>query len=583
VASVPSPASIHLHSFQQPERNNAPDAPTGDVQRPFSVLLDAGTSSPEPGAAAGNTASKAADTNPASADKQTQPSDRTKDQSAGAANQAKAANSTGSDPKPTGQATADTTGGTRRPSRAKSDAATGSTDATGALLTLSAAAQVTAASGAQTAIVAGAPVSAAVGSPPAQASNGSESAAAISAASAPTAPAQPSAPIDAAFAAAASVSPASSPQAAAPAPSPVAPTNSDRTVVPGDTQSPSRNASGVATLAPPQLLLQQPPQTQSPGGAPIAPKPQSATVNPSAPQSGPAGQIDAAAVSVATAAAQTPLVAKEVTRPGNGPGGAATQKSADNNSSNAPDETVAINAGPTDAPARDAPPPADGTPAAPSEASISLSAAAISVEPRQNAAARIRDAEQITPDTTSAPSGADASAAATSAGTVAAALSAPTSPAAVSANAAPAVAASAAVPLGGLAVEIAARALAGKNRFDISLDPPELGRINVRLEVDRNGAVTSHVVADRADTLNLLRRDAPDLQRALQDAGLKTSDNALQFSLRDQGFAGRDQQSRDGAATAPLVIPDAAPARAEASAVSYGRSLAGSSGIDIRV
>ncbi|MGP0090868.1 MAG: flagellar hook-length control protein FliK [Xanthobacteraceae bacterium] len=139
------------------------------------------------------------------------------------------------------------------------------------------------------------------------------------------------------------------------------------------------------------------------------------------------------------------------------------------------------------------------------------------------------------------------------------------------------------MPLVGLGVEIAARALAGKSRFDISLDPPELGRINVRLEVDNNGAVTSHVVADRADTLSLLRRDAPDLQRALQDAGLKTSDNAMQFSLRDQGFAGRDQQSRDGAAATRLATPAVAPARAEASAMSYSRSLGGSSGIDIRV
>jgi flagellar hook-length control protein FliK len=41
-------------------------------------------------------------------------------------------------------------------------------------------------------------------------------------------------------------------------------------------------------------------------------------------------------------------------------------------------------------------------------------------------------------------------------------------------------AAAAAVPLAGLAVEIAARAQAGHNRFEIRLDPPELGRIDVR-------------------------------------------------------------------------------------------------------
>ena len=92
----------------------------------------------------------------------------------------------------------------------------------------------------------------------------------------------------------------------------------------------------------------------------------------------------------------------------------------------------------------------------------------------------------------------------------------------------------AAVPLSGVAIDIAGKALAGKNRFEIRLDPPELGRIEVRLDVDKDGRITSHVIADRKDTLDLLQRDASGLQRALQDAGLKTADNGLQFSLRDQ-------------------------------------------------
>jgi flagellar hook-length control protein FliK len=113
------------------------------------------------------------------------------------------------------------------------------------------------------------------------------------------------------------------------------------------------------------------------------------------------------------------------------------------------------------------------------------------------------------------------------------------------------------IQIAGLAVEIAARAQAGRNRFEIRLDPPELGRIDVRLDVDASDNVTSRLVVERAETLEVLRRDAGDLQRALQDAGLKTSDNGLQFALRDQNFAGR----RDGGEAAPprarLIVPDA--------------------------
>jgi flagellar hook-length control protein FliK len=138
------------------------------------------------------------------------------------------------------------------------------------------------------------------------------------------------------------------------------------------------------------------------------------------------------------------------------------------------------------------------------------------------------------------------------------------------------------VPLAGLAVEIAARAQAGHSRFEIRLDPPELGRIDVRLDVDTDGNVTSRLVVDRVETLDVLRRDAHTLERALQDAGLKTSDNSLQFSLRDQGFAGRDgSDQRQGSAR--LVVPDPDLAPVETRANGYGRLFGSSGGIDIRV
>jgi flagellar hook-length control protein FliK len=143
-----------------------------------------------------------------------------------------------------------------------------------------------------------------------------------------------------------------------------------------------------------------------------------------------------------------------------------------------------------------------------------------------------------------------------------------------------------AVPIAGLAVEIAARAQAGTNRFEIRLDPPELGRIDVRLDVNRDGQVTSHVTVDRTDTLNLLQREQPQLERALEQAGLKTADNGLQFSLRDQSFAGQNP-SQDGGGrstqnSARIVIPDASLGTVEMTSMRY-RSFGIGGGVDISV
>jgi flagellar hook-length control protein FliK len=102
------------------------------------------------------------------------------------------------------------------------------------------------------------------------------------------------------------------------------------------------------------------------------------------------------------------------------------------------------------------------------------------------------------------------------------------------------------VPLSGLAVEIAASARSGKTRFDVRLDPADLGRIDVRIDVDRNGQVISHLRVEKPETLSMLQQDAPQLRQALDDAGLKTGHGGLQFSLRDQSSSGQNSGNQTG-------------------------------------
>lgn len=105
------------------------------------------------------------------------------------------------------------------------------------------------------------------------------------------------------------------------------------------------------------------------------------------------------------------------------------------------------------------------------------------------------------------------------------------------------------VPVSALAVHIAQQANNGARKFTIRLDPPELGRIEVHLDISRKGQVMTHLVVERSETLELLQRDARQLERALQNAGLDTSDEGTKFSLKDQGLArGGEQhgQAEDG-------------------------------------
>ncbi len=138
------------------------------------------------------------------------------------------------------------------------------------------------------------------------------------------------------------------------------------------------------------------------------------------------------------------------------------------------------------------------------------------------------------------------------------------------------------VPISEVAVTIAARAQSGSSNFEIRLDPPDLGRIDVQLKVDSGGNVTSHIIAERPETLSLLQRQAPQLERALQDAGLNTGEG-MQFSLADRGFSGNNAYTApdfDSGTSTAIPASDSVPAMA---AQGYASWSGRSGGLDITV
>jgi flagellar hook-length control protein FliK len=104
--------------------------------------------------------------------------------------------------------------------------------------------------------------------------------------------------------------------------------------------------------------------------------------------------------------------------------------------------------------------------------------------------------------------------------------------------------------------EIVRRFGGGSTQFDIRLDPPELGRVDVRLEVSRDQRVTATISADTPQALHELARHARDLEQTLQSAGLELSDSGLSFDLRQGGDDRGRANSDSGAASAANARAD---------------------------
>jgi len=136
------------------------------------------------------------------------------------------------------------------------------------------------------------------------------------------------------------------------------------------------------------------------------------------------------------------------------------------------------------------------------------------------------------------------------------------------------------VPAGAIALQMARNLQKGMSRFDIRLDPAELGRIDVRMEVQKDGRVAAHMIVERPETLDLLQRDASALTRALNDAGLQTSSDSLNFSLRDQN-AGNGSPFASGTTPDTAIQPQ--DASEESMTPIYNVNLSATGGVDIRV
>ena len=101
-----------------------------------------------------------------------------------------------------------------------------------------------------------------------------------------------------------------------------------------------------------------------------------------------------------------------------------------------------------------------------------------------------------------------------------------------------------------ISVKVTKALEAGIDKINIQLRPAHMGRVEVKLEMTHDNRLSAMVIADNRETLETLKNDSRELQRALLDAGLNTDSGDLNFSLR-----GEEQQAQDdkGSSARPLT------------------------------
>ena len=92
-------------------------------------------------------------------------------------------------------------------------------------------------------------------------------------------------------------------------------------------------------------------------------------------------------------------------------------------------------------------------------------------------------------------------------------------------------------------VNITKSAVKGIDTIDIQLKPEDLGKVQIKMHIAKDGKIQAEIIASRAETADLLQKDASSLSKAFNDAGYDT--DAKSFSFRQENQA--NGQEKDNA------------------------------------
>lgn len=95
-------------------------------------------------------------------------------------------------------------------------------------------------------------------------------------------------------------------------------------------------------------------------------------------------------------------------------------------------------------------------------------------------------------------------------------------------------------------VNITKSAVQGIDKIQIQLKPEDLGNIEVKLQIGKDGKLQAHIISSRPETMEALQKEMGNLEKAFNDAGFQTDEGSLSFSFREDSHANQNQERDSG-------------------------------------
>ena len=92
-----------------------------------------------------------------------------------------------------------------------------------------------------------------------------------------------------------------------------------------------------------------------------------------------------------------------------------------------------------------------------------------------------------------------------------------------------------------IAAQILRRLEGRSTRFEMALTPDDLGRVDVKLDIDSEGRLAARLAFDNPAAATDLRGRVDQLRRELEDAGFHMAEDAFEFAERDSGSSSFDR------------------------------------------